>query len=467
MPLIRNIFSPLKHQPMTLARPSHVEMRGTAVLMIWGDVPYWIIVDSELHALLTSLDGRLTLDQTLDLFKVVSPERRDIIATCRKLQECGVLTTPADVPISTKSAVEPIESVAVNLTRRCNLRCSFCYALPWLTNSRDTELSISEFCAALDQFAPALSSRAALIILGGEPLLEPEKLLALAAWARARRMAATVSTNGLLVTDEFAKAAAQVGLEVQVSLDGPDAPCHDAIRGRGVFGKVIAAVRRLRAHKVSTILNMVVHRDNLRRLEEFFDLAGQLDASEARFIPLKGIGGGRDSTILPVAHFELLQHVLTLLKRRPDLASLMGRDAVSILANTCRYSARRSSCGTGRQTVLLDADGAVYPCLNLHVPGFTIANVRDPGFDFTRTWERSTRLAQLRAYTAIDNPSGPCAACAVRFWCLGGCRGETLAATGRLDAPSPHCDDLKKTMLEMMWALAHTPQIARSTSFIC
>jgi radical SAM protein with 4Fe4S-binding SPASM domain len=164
---------------------------------------------------------------------------------------------------------------------------------------------------------------------------------------------------------------------------------------------------------------------------------------------------------------RLMRAAAELLARRPALARLLGRDALSILANTCRYSARRPSCGTGLQTVLLDADGSVYPCLNLNQPRFRIASIRQAGYDLPEAWRRSAVLRSLRHDTSIENPERPCSRCPVRHWCLGGCRGETLAVTGNLGGPSPDCLDLRRTMLDMMWRLADTPGLVRPAVKIC
>jgi len=186
---------------------------------------------------------------------------------------------------------------------------------------------------------------------------------------------------------------------------------------------------------------------------------------EARFIPLKCVGGGGDCGLAPVPMTELMRRACELFSRQPQYRRLAGRDAFSVLAGICRHSTKRISCGTGRQTVLLDADGTLYPCLNTNRPDLAIANVRDTGYRFDQAWINSPTLKQVRKLSEVAE--GGCGACPVRMWCLGGCRGETLAMTGRMDRPSPHCRELRRAILDMMWTLAENPNLTAPAQLQC
>ena len=167
-------------------------------------------------------------------------------------------------------------------------------------------------------------------------------------------------------------------------------------------------------------------------LEAFLDFARSLGVREARFIPLKGLGGATDSPLQPVSMHALFLEAFRIVKERPELRPLLGRDALSIMASTCRYAARRHSCGTGLQTVLLDADGALYPCLNTNVPEFRLGSVRDPGFDFPRLWRESPVLQRVRRLSSLEYLAAhDHAGCPVRAWCMGGCPGENYPPVRR------------------------------------
>jgi len=426
--------------------PDHRERRGERVLLVWGDLPFWVVVDRAADRLIARLAEGLDAAEALASAAEGGPDRglrRDGAAVLAQLRKAGVIGNRRLRP-----SRERIESISVNVTRRCNLRCRFCYNEERGIEGR--ELSAEEMIAALDSVRRWTAPGAALALLGGEPLLEPEKTLALGEWGRRRGLRPIVSTNGLLVGPAFARSAARIGLDVQVSIDGPTAAGHEAVRGEGTFRRAIEAVELLVSSGARTILSMVFHAGNAGEIPKYMRLARRLGAHEARFIPLKQIGGGAD--FRPPDLAGVVRLVRDTLAAEPELRPLLGRDYYSILAQTCQTCSPRPGCGTGSQTFLLDADGTVYPCINLTDPMFAAGSVREDSLG--RIWRRSVVLQDVRQRAPTAARPETCGRCFVRHWCMGGCRGESRAGTGRLDAPSATCRQHRASILEMMWTLA-------------
>lgn len=453
---------------LRLRPPDYVEERRDLVLLIWGDLPFWTVVDREFHNLLRGLDGARRIEAVIDARPAWRAMREEILQQIASLRASGVFskTPPPPLPGAPLYGTK-IENVALNLTNRCNLRCRFCYNLPRQGAGSDRELPAAEITGFLKTLRPFLGKQATLTVLGGEPLLEPEKLFAVAEAAVRQRMTVLVSTNGLLVDAGIAARARRIGMQVQVSLDGHAAELHDAIRGAGAFARTLAGVRALVAEGAHAILSLVCHRGNLPFLADYLRLARELGVAEARFIPLKRLGAADDSGLEPVPLDELLLAALHAVQAHPEFLPLLRTDALSILAGACRYSVRRASCGTGLQTVLLDADGSLYPCLNTTHPAFNLGNLRDPGFDFRRLWLHSARLREIREGALIGHAGDGHAGCPVRYWCLGGCRGENHALTGGLNRRPPHCTELRRGIIAMCWMLAECPELGSRATPRC
>lgn len=85
-----------------------------------------------------------------------------------------------------------------------------------------------------------------IFLTGGEPFLLPD--IADRIRVSANRIPTTVLTNAMLFRG-FRLAALEslvaVPVRFQVSLDGPDGPTHDAIRGTGSWEKAVAGIRQL------------------------------------------------------------------------------------------------------------------------------------------------------------------------------------------------------------------------------
>lgn len=439
-------------------------------MLIWKDIPHWMVVDDEFHRLLLQCQGEDSLETICARLPGQRKVDRALSSSIRHLISLGVLRTngtPAKPSIPKEARSLPLENIAVNVTSRCNLRCSFCYNRDALGAEPSGELTAQEIIAFLKKVRPTLSRSPSLALVGGEPLECPEKVIAIANYAIKKGFNTLVSTNGTKVTNEFARKAREIGLEAQVSIDGHNANLVDPLRGNGVFDKAQNGIRTLVANGVYTVMCAICHAGNFEHIESFYALAHSLGVNEARFIPLKKVGGGGDSSLKTVAIEKMLKKAVSVFSQNENFRTLTGRDCFTIIANTCRFSNRRPSCGTGLQTLLLDSDGTIYPCLNTNVAAFRVANIRDAGFDFLHTWRNSPVLNDVRRRTAIDNPDNECSRCLVRYWCLGGCRGETYAVKGTLGARAWNCGDLRKSMIEMFWILADNSHWIKNAAKIC
>jgi radical SAM protein with 4Fe4S-binding SPASM domain len=426
--------------------PDYRERRGERVLLVWGDLPYWAIVDADADRFVQRLsDEGLERPATRDEAEIIAALRRAGAAGTRRL----------------RPPKERIESISVNVTNRCNLRCRFCYN--GTPANAGGEMRAEEMIAALESVRRWTARGAALALLGGEPLLEAGKTLALAVWGSRRGLRPIVSTNGLLVDDPFAQAAAKARLDVQVSIDGATPDNHEAVRGPGTFDRAIHAVETLVSAGAHTVMSLVFHAGNVGEIPDYLRLARRLRADEARFIPIKQIGGGREYRAADLVYVARM--VRETMLAEPELRLLLGRDYFSVLAQTCQSCALRQGCGTGSQTFLLDADGTIYPCINLRHPEFAAGNVRDQSL--SDIWRQSGVLLQVRQRAATNARLGTCAKCCMRYWCMGGCRGETYARTGQLDAPAVTCVQNRASIMEMMWTIGEHPELLRSGPKLC
>lgn len=449
----------LLKKALLLLPPDYSEKRQSNYLLVWKTLPHWMVVDDEFYSLLKRFDGKQSLQTLLEATPKLNEHKKGLIAEVRNLTSLGVLNEE-----QSKQSKVPIESVAVNITKQCNLKCQYCYnhdSQNIQTKGTGPELTADEIIGFLKHLKPFLSKSPSLNILGGEPLLASDELLEVARYAKKHGFNTLVSSNGTKISDDFAKQAKKIGLEVQISVDGHNPSLNDPLRGQGVFKRVEEGVGILVKNKVHTIVSMVCCKDNFPYLEDYYAWAKSMGVNEARFIPLKKMGAASKDELSPVSVLDMIKEATHIFANNPEFAALAGRDCFSIIANTCRYSNKRVSCGTGLQTLLLDADGSIYPCLNTNMPEFKVANIRDEDFSFKKMWESSSVLQRIRTNSCIETMNDTCSNCTVKYWCLGGCRGETYATNGRLDAPSNNCLDNRKSIIEMFWILADSPDIIK------
>jgi MoaA/NifB/PqqE/SkfB family radical SAM enzyme len=178
------------------------------------------------------------------------------------------------------------------LTENCNLRCTSCAC--WRTSTRG-ELTTDEWKRVIDQLHEVGVRK--VNFTGGEPLLRADSIgLIEYAYSRGFR-SLHLNTNAILLDARRRQAVLNAGVRsFNISVDGPDAATHDAIRGvEGAFDTTLehlmALVARRDELRLRVRLNATVLRDNADALPGLAEMAVRLK------VPLY-LNLGSDTTFL-------------------------------------------------------------------------------------------------------------------------------------------------------------------------
>jgi len=129
----------------------------------------------------------------------------------------------------------------------CNIECTHCFISCSPRNHSHEMMSLADVQVRLDE-ARTLGVRE-YYFTGGEPFMNRDMLPILA--ATLQQGPATVLTNGMLLRPEVCRRlrelfdASEYSLDLRVSLDGFDRESHDAIRGQGVWDRVMIGLKNL------------------------------------------------------------------------------------------------------------------------------------------------------------------------------------------------------------------------------
>ena len=181
----------------------------------------------------------------------------------------------------------PPDRVSLNVTLRCNLKCTMC------TTCYDApELDTEEIKSIIDQ--TAAWGVEVFNPLGGEPFMrgDIEEVLA---YAVRRGFYVTVTTNATLITERRAQALAAIPsdrLHLNISLDG-DAVANDEIRGEGMWRRAIQGFQRIRAADAAAgnarrkiLANTILHARNYDRFEAILDEQAELGFDGVQILTL-------------------------------------------------------------------------------------------------------------------------------------------------------------------------------------
>ena len=263
--------------------------------------------------------------------------------------------------------------VLVQVTNRCNMRCSFCGFWPNGVAPK-LELTVADYQRIADELAQM--GTFLVSVEGGEPLLRPDIVEIVRAFGR--HHAPVLYTNGTYVDDAKAAALFSAGVaQVGVSIDFADAARHDAKRRLdGAFDQAWRAVDTLLKHAPHG--GAQVHVMTILMKENQADVEPLLRMSAAR-------GVGHCVTLLSTDGFRrgkseddqlpdqsLSATMLDLWQRYPHLRTF--RDYLERM-DAFVERGPMPVCHAGEQSFNIDHVGNVSPCIERI--DSVVGNVRD------------------------------------------------------------------------------------------
>lgn len=312
------------------------------------------------------------------------------------------------------------------LTYACNLACTHCLSSSGRRDPR--ELTTVEAKALIDEIAAMQIFY--VNVGGGEPMMRQD-FFELVEYAVARHVGVKFSTNGTRIDRAAAqRLAATEYLDLQVSIDGADAPTSDAVRGAGSYAAARRAMDHLRDAQFGPFkISVVMTRENVEQLDDFESLAEQYGA-QLRLTRLRPSGRGADvwEALRPTRgqNRDLYQWLLD----RPEVLTGDSFFHLSALGSPLEGL---NLCGAGRVVCLIDPVGEVYACPFVIHETFRAGNVREAGF--AAVWRDSELFRSLRE----PNSPGACGSCGSYDACRGGCMAAKFFTGLELSDPDPEC----------------------------
>ena len=327
------------------------------------------------------------------------------------------------------------------ITLRCDLACRHCGSRAG--RSRPDELSTEEALDLVRQMAEIGVEE--VTVIGGEAYLRDD-FTEIVAGIRKAGMRATMTTGGRSLSREVARVAKQAGLEsASVSVDGLEAT-HDALRGvRGSFASAFAAIENLRAEGIGVSANTQIGRTSLREIPDVFELLVKAGIHSWQVQLTVAMGRAVDEPDLLLEPYQLLEvmPMLARIKRRAIEAGVRvwpGNNIgyfgpyESLLRGTLPRG-HLASCGAGRSTLGIEANGDIKGCPSLPTADYVGGNIRE--HTLRDIWERATPLRFTRDRTVKDI-WGYCGGCYYADTCRAGCSWTAHVLFGR-PGNNPFC----------------------------
>lgn len=271
----------------------------------------------------------------------------------------------------------------IQVTRACNLRCSYCYNRENLRQSdRTPSATLLKMFSLLRE-----NGVETLIFTGGEPTVRRD-------------------------FEELVRQADGMGFRLQLLTNGTGLLRRHA--SLPVFSSIIASVDTLRPeHSLRCGLDLPRLTEDLRALPAEIRRKTTLRAVVGRSYP----DDWREVKAFADAHGFSFMTTVMMPSCPADLDQLPTLENLNMIPEPFRQAIGCNSCGAGRGILALDGEGWIYPCQALIREPLRLANL------FHEDWKTALIAARrrLRLWERTVDRIEPCSRCSVRYLCGGGC----------------------------------------------
>lgn len=343
--------------------------------------------------------------------------------------------------------------VVWNVTSRCNLACTHCYAS--VDQNCGKELSTEQALTVIDDLAAF--GAPVLLFSGGEPFTRPD-ILTLAKHAASKGLRVVFSTNGTLITPALAAEIKAIGVSYAgISIDGSES-VHDRFRRKkGAFKEALTGIRNCREAGVKVGLRVTMTQDNVADIPAIFDLMAAEQIPRICLYHLVYCGRGADIAshdLAPDIRRATLDLIIDKTKAMHDkgfpievltvdnhcdgpyLYLRMLREKNPHADEVMQLMRMNGGNSTGHGLACISWDGTVYP--DQFWRNKPVGNVLEK--PFSQIWGNppaDSLLAQLRQKK--ERVTGRCKTCRFLEVCGGNFRARAEAATGELWGVDPAC----------------------------
>lgn len=264
-------------------------------------------------------------------------------------------------------SLTPPDWLSINLTLRCNLKCSMCttcYDAPELSQAQVLDLIDQAAAWGVRVFNP----------LGGEPFIRQD-LEAILLHAASRDMHTTLTSNGTLIHARRAEGIARVPpekLHINLSIDGLQAS-HDRIRGAGMFQRTLSGYRHLRTADANAgnpqrkiCVNTILHRENLEEFEELLEFLETEGVSGVQILNLfrHGTEATADHLWFDAPQWPALTQLCERLAQKNSRFILNRPEDLRLIPRYYQEGLRplEAPCWAGWKELYINADGTAIMC---------------------------------------------------------------------------------------------------------
>ena len=270
-------------------------------------------------------------------------------------------------------------TLIAELTHRCPLHCVYC-SNPDAMQPQADEMDTEQWCRIFRE-ASQLGVHQ-IHFTGGEPVSRLD-LTQLVGQARRAGLYINLITSGIGLNIQRLEELVAAGLDhIQLSFQDVDEAEANLWAGTRAHKHKLNLAALIRRHRIGFTVNLVVHRNNLDRLERMIAMAEELHADKLEIANVQYYGWAlrNRNTLLPTRE-QLRASLATITSAQERLRGKMRLDYV--LPDYYAKYPKPCMGGWGRSRMLIDPAGSCMPCHAAGASaGMRFENARDQSLQF-------------------------------------------------------------------------------------
>ncbi len=324
----------------------------------------------------------------------------------------------------------------------CNLKCRHCWINPPYADSRglrEDEAPLDDIISCLEE-CRELGMRS-VKLTGGEPFTRND-IFGLLEYVREKSIRLSMETNAVFIREKEAKALRQAQATlIAVSLDGPNAGIHEALRGvKGSFDDALKGIAALKKEGLSIQVITSLWRGNKDNIKSTIKLSRSLGASSVKINLIQGMCRAdlmqeRQETLTVKETIDFYNELNEEMNVLSPIRVIFDIPPAFKQVKNMRIESI-STCSIFNILGIL-GDGAISICgIGSNVDRLVLGRI---GKDRIKDiWSDHPVLREIRENIPA-RMSGICGRCMLRYYCLGKCRAEAYYSKGSVSAPLSFC----------------------------
>lgn len=388
--------------------------------------------------------------------KYAVKELQEIYGELYELYKAGQLfSADSYEPFANMMVEAPVKAMCLNIAHDCNLRCEYCFAAKGDFGRGRMLMPFEIGKKAIDFLIEKSGPRHNLELdfFGGEPLMNFNVVKQVVEYAREqekqynKKFRFTITTNGLLLTDDKIDFINREMSNVVLSLDGRK-EVNDRLRvhvnGQGCYDQIVPKYQQLVAKRgdkdyytrgTFTKYNLDFTQDVMHMADLGFD-----QVSVEPVVSDVKLDYSIKEDDLPRVFEEYERLAKALIQRKKDGKSVnFFHFMLDLDQGPCAIK-RLRGCGCGNEYVAVTPEGEIYPCHQfVGDESWKMGDLRDGSFNLAM----KKSFAQANVYSKKE-----CKNCWAKFYCSGGCNANSWQYEGHILKSHKISCDLEKKRLE-------------------